>query len=241
MADIAFPWELQKLERCAGRTETHFPLRWRKAAFCNLLLDPHYARAKTEAEKSHVPTCSFSPETLDGSVFTVLHLGTIWILTQSLSARTPCEQHIRNSTAFPSPHCCSISKSIGNVHSLRGSPGVFVLESMKCAQHVQKLLLTLLSGAGLQLLVGNSWAQHLPALGGSSMHLLPWSEALWARLMDLVQLRTFESAWRIKNEIPKWCFSKFHSICCILLMYSWGYFQACLFCLEVRRICQNVI
>lgn len=62
MADIAFPWELQKLERCAGRAEIHFPLRWRKAAFLNLLLDPHYARAKTGAEKAHVLTCSFSPE-----------------------------------------------------------------------------------------------------------------------------------------------------------------------------------
>lgn len=143
MADMAFPWELQKLERCAGRAETHFHLRWIKAAFCNLLMDPHYARAKTGAEKAHVLTWSFSPETGPdtGSVFTVLHLGTIWILTQYLSARRPCEQHIRNSTAFPSPHCCSISKNVGNVHGLRGSPGVFVLESMKCAQHVQKLLL----------------------------------------------------------------------------------------------------
>lgn len=80
MADLAFPWELQKLERRAGRAETHFHLRWRKAAFCNLLLDPHYARAKTGAEKAHaLLICSFSPETgpNTASVFTVLHLGAI--------------------------------------------------------------------------------------------------------------------------------------------------------------------
>lgn len=79
-ADLALPRELQKLERCAGRTETHFDLRWRKAAFCNLLLDPLYARAKPGAEKAHaLLTCSFSPEIgpNTASVFTVLHLGTI--------------------------------------------------------------------------------------------------------------------------------------------------------------------
>lgn len=83
MADLAFPQELQKLQRCAGKAETHFHLRWRKAAFCNLLLDPHYARARSEAEKAHaLLTCSSSPETgpNTASVFTVLHLGTIWIL-----------------------------------------------------------------------------------------------------------------------------------------------------------------
>lgn len=83
IVDMAFPWELQKLERCAGRAETHFQLRWRKAAFCNLLLDPYCAIAKTGAEKAHsLLTCSFSPESSasTASAFTVLHPGTIWIL-----------------------------------------------------------------------------------------------------------------------------------------------------------------
>lgn len=118
----------------------------------NFLSDPSCTRAVTGADKPRAfPICSFSPETGPNmaSFFTVLHLATVCILNPSIfmqrnlvntGSAGPMITHQKWQIS-PPPHCWSTSKNVGSVDYLRDSPGVFLFESMKCAQHVQKMLL----------------------------------------------------------------------------------------------------